>query len=184
MKYVTRFFALCFCSIAMLACSESAEQDGSPDSALLRIAIPVRDIDSSKRFYSDVLGFESGFDGDITSPWVTRLLQLDDGQTVRFAILNSAENIAAGAGHGAMIGLLQVDNPALPPLQRPEGSSLVSGEGILAMITSDVESVYTRLQEFDTRILFGPSRSADGSEIELVFYDPDGIRVHVVQRIE
>ena len=164
------------------ACGGSVDDDKAspPHSALLRIAIPVSDIEVSKEFYAHVLGFEPGFDGDITSPWVSELLQLEAGQTVRFAVLYGADDIDGDSS--AMIGLLQVDNPPLPSLQRPQGASLATGESMMAMVTQDMEGVHLRLEEVGATILFGPTPSVDGSESELVFRDPDGMRIHVVQR--
>lgn len=171
---------------SLSACSLQADPipstyDGQ-NSALLRTAITVNDLDASRHFYSYGLGFETRFDGDITSPWVTEILQLESGQTVRFAVLVGAETIAGKPVKSAMVGLLQVDNPPLVRKHRPEGVSLVQGEAILAMETADIEALKARLIELDTNIVFGPSRSVDGTEFELVFYDPDGIRIHVVQR--
>jgi hypothetical protein len=40
----------------------------------------------------------------------------------------------------------------------------------------------TRLQELDAKILLHPMRAHEGTAWELVVHDPDGIRIHVVQR--
>ncbi len=151
------------------------------DTALLRVALSVRDLDRSKHFYAHVLGMRPGFDGDISRPAVLEQLQLDEGQTVRFAILYSADRIDAQDIKGAMIGLMEVGNPAPQAMQRPPGATLATGEGVLAVVTSDIYLVEERLREFGAPILYGPKKSADGTEAEVVFYDPDGIRVHVVE---
>lgn len=156
--------------------------DGAPDSALIRLALSVTDADRSKRFYTFAFGFTAGFDGDITRPAVREMLHLEAGQRARFIVLHSAEELDGEHPGGAMIGLLQVSNPGLPSMRRPAGRGLASGEGILAIMTSDIEAVALRLRELGAHILFGPARSADESEAELVVYDPDGIRIHVVQR--
>ena len=39
-----------------------------------------------------------------------------------------------------------------------------------------------RLQELDAKILLHPMRAHEGTAWELVVHDPDGIRIHVVQR--
>ncbi len=67
-------------------------------------------------------------------------------------------------------------------MRRPGGADLAVGEGMLAVMTTDMDRVYTRLQQLNARILLPPMNSPDGSERELVFHDPDGIRIHVVER--
>lgn len=167
----------------LLACSPDATETVElPSSALLRIAMPVRDIEASKHFYGYALGYETGYEGDITSPWVSGLLHLEPGQTVQFVIMYGADSLAGEVTNSAMIGLLQVANPSLASLQRPEDGSLRTGEVMMAMVTADIDRVYARLQELGATILFGPTESVDGSESELVFRDPDGVRIHIVQR--
>jgi len=173
---------------ALAACDKPAEPVVPPadefSTALLRAALVVNDIDASRDFYHQALGFEPGFDGDITSRWVTDLLQLQEGQTVRFAILEGSDSVAGEPTHSAMIGLLEIDNPRLPQRPRPEGITVTTGEAVLAMVTSDIERVHARVQELGATVLFGPQQSVSGTESELVFYDLDGIRVHVVERNE
>ena len=65
-----------------------------------------------------------------------------------------------------------------------EGITVTTGEAVLAMVTSDIERVHARVQELGATVLFGPQQSVSGTESELVFYDLDGIRVHVVERNE
>lgn len=167
--------------------TEHAAAEGGAErfeTSLLRVALTVRDLDKSKLFYSHVLGMRPGFEGDISRPAVLDMLQLDDGQTVRFAILHGAEQVGSRPVTGAMVGLLEVSNPAPRHMQRPPGATIATGEGVLAMLTSDIYGVEARLKEAGATILYGPKESADGSEAEVVFYDPDGIRVHVVEMFE
>lgn len=150
------------------------------DSALLRLAISVSDIEKSKRFYSYGLGYRIGFDGDITNPDVAAKLQLQEDQTARFVVLHGAEEIAGEPVSGAMIGLMHIDNPPVPAIERPGPATIASGEGVLAIVASDMDLVWARMQELGATILYPPTKSPDGTESELVVYDPDGIRVHIV----
>jgi predicted enzyme related to lactoylglutathione lyase len=52
----------------------------------------------------------------------------------------------------------------------------------MAVRTSDIETVYRRLEQLGARILLEPMKSPDGRQAELVVHDPDGVRIHVVQR--
>ncbi len=163
-----------------LACAEEEPQQ-VPDSAMLRTALVVSDVDASKHFYSLVLGFRIGFDGDITRPAVLEQLQLDEGRTAHFVVLRGAETVGGRDLQGAMIGLLHIDNPPLPKMHRPGPDTMATGEGMLAIVSSDIALVYARAKELDVEILLPPTLSADGSESEMVMYDPDGIRIHVVE---
>ena len=104
--------------VAACPAQENAEP-ASPDSALVRLAISVSDIEASKRFYSYALGYSVGFEGDITSPWVTELLQLADSQTAYFVVLKGTDAIGDRPLSSAMIGLMHIDNPPLPAIERP-----------------------------------------------------------------
>ena len=170
--------------VSPIACADPdsvAEEELAIESALVRAALSVSDIEASKHFYTYALGYEAGFDGDITRSSVTEMLQLADGQTVHFVILRGAKAVGGEDKNSAMIGLLRVDNPPLPVMRRPEGHSLVAGEAMMAILTSDIKMVERRSKELGATILYGPTRSADGSESELVLHDPDGFRIHVVQ---
>jgi hypothetical protein len=72
--------------------------------------------------------------------------------------------------------------PVLLSPHRPSDVNLVSGEAMMAMRATDIDTVYARLQELDAKILLHPMKSPDGIQIELVVHDPDGTRVHVVER--
>lgn len=170
-------------SLLGAACSAdepAGELPAEVDSVLLRLAISVSDIEKSKRFYNYGLGYRVGFDGDITNPDVAAKLQLKEDQTAHFVVLYGAEEIAGEAVTGAMIGLMHIDNPPLPAIERPGPGGLASGEGVLAIVASDMDLIYARMQELGATILYPPTKSPDGSESELVVYDPDGIRIHVV----
>lgn len=149
-------------------------------SALVRTAITVSDIEASKRFYSYGLGFRVGFDGDITRAEVLEQLQLQETQTAWFVVLHGAEAVGGRDTAGAMIGLIKVDNPPLERISRPGPGTLAVGEGILAVVASDMEKVYARMLELGVEILYPPTDSPDGEYAELVVYDPDGLRVHIV----
>ncbi len=159
-----------------------ASEDDGFVSAFIRLAIVVSDLERSNLFYQQALGYEVRFDGDITRPAVLTQMGLPDDHQVRFVVLASpATPPGIDWPPAAMIGLLGV-TPPLPVMRRPGGADLAVGEGMLAVMTTDMDRVYTRLQQLNARILLPPMTSPDGSERELVFHDPDGIRIHVVER--
>lgn len=163
----------------------SAQTDvATIQSALLRTAIVVKDRERSKAFYESALGYEVSFDGDITRPTVLEQLGLPDDQRVHFVVLKGAERVRGTAVTGAMIGLLEIQNPTPATMTRPRGVDLAVGESMLAVVTSDIDHAYRRAQALGVRVLLPPTKAPDGSEAEMVLHDPDGIRVHVVQRYD
>lgn len=151
-------------------------------SVMSRMTIVVADLERSKRFYSHALGYEVLSDSVITNPVVKVQMGLPQERTVRFAILRSSHLIEGRRREGAQLGLIQVGNPGLPVMRRPAGADLAAGEAMMAMRTTDIALVRARLRELGARVLLEPMRSPDGREIELVVHDPDGVRIHVVQR--
>ncbi len=153
-----------------------------PPAALLRTAIVATDLAASRRFYVEGLGFRVRFDGDITRPAVIEQLGLVPGQTAWFVVLEGAASLHGRPANGAMIGLLRVEHPAPPVLQRPPGASLAGGEAMLAIETDQFAAIERRLRRLGAPFVVQPVTSADGSEIEMVVRDPSGMRVHVVER--
>lgn len=176
---------LCLLIGLALAGSPALSQDG-PDSGLVsvmsRMTLVVADIDASRRFYAYGLGYAVLSDSVITNPVVKTQMGLPQERTVRFAILRSSHVIAGRRREGAQLGLIQVGNPALPVMRRPAGADLASGEAMMAVRTTDIALVHARMKELGARILLEPMTSADGRETELVVHDPDGVRIHIVQR--
>ena len=101
-----------------------------------------------------------------------------------FTVLESSQVIAGVRRDGAMFGLLSITNPAPPVMRRPDAAPLAVGEAMMAVRTTDIATVHARLKELGATLLLEPMRSADGKQTELVVYDPDGIRIHVVQRAD
>lgn len=186
---ITVTYAL-FGGALFLAEDASAQQAGSAissesdatTSVMSRMTMVVADIEASKRFYNYALGYEVLSDSVITNPVVKVQMGVANDRSVRFAILRSSHIIDGKKREGAQLGLIQVGNPALPAMTRPTGADLASGEAMMAMRTTNIDLVYARLKELKARILLEPMKTPDGRETELVVHDPDGVRIHVVQR--
>lgn len=183
---VARMAARAAIAALLLSTLTAAAEPPPPElvSVLSRTAIVVGDLEKSKRFYTYGLGYEISYDGDITRPEVVEQLGLASGQHAWFTVLKSSQVVEGIRRDGAMIGLLSITDPAPPVLRRPEGHDLAVGEAMLAVRTSNIATVRERLDELGARILLEPMRSADGRQTELVVHDPDGIRIHVVQRAD
>jgi catechol 2,3-dioxygenase-like lactoylglutathione lyase family enzyme len=173
---------LCVPALLALCAATPAARAEDTVSVMSRMTMVVADAERSTRFYSHALGYEVVSDRVIDNPVVKRQLGLEPARSVRFVILRSSHLIEGQRREGAQLGLLQVGNPPLPVLSRPAGALLASGESMMALRTSDIALVYRRLRELGARIVLEPMQSPDGRETELVVHDPDGVRIHVVQR--
>ena len=167
-------------SSALAQTAETAT--ASTVSVMSRMTIVVADIEASKRFYTYGLGYELLGDNVITNPVVKTQMGVAQDRAVRFAILRSSHMIEGKKREGAQLGLVQVGNPALPVMKRPGNADLASGETMMAVRTTNMALVYARMKEMKVRILLEPMTSPDGKETELVVHDPDGVRIHIVQR--
>lgn len=178
---VTLLLALwVFAGPASLNCAV-AEPKG-PISVMSRMTLVVKDADIAKRFYTYALGYDVLADRVIDREVVKLQMGVTTDQTIRFVILKSSHEILGKKRDGAGLGLIQIGNPAPPVMTRPKNADLASGEAMMAVRTSDIETVYARLQELDAKFLLHPMKSPDGTQTELVMHDPDGVRIHVVER--
>lgn len=172
---------LCFAFLVGFG-SAQAETSADPVSVMSRMTIVVKDADAATRFYTYALGYKVRADRVIDRDIVKIQMGVDMDQTIRFVILQSSHEILGRRREGAGIGLIQIGNPAAPVMTRPGGVDLASGEAMMAVRTTDIETVYDRLLELDAKILLHPMKSPDGTQTELVVHDPDGTRIHVVER--
>jgi len=164
--------------LSVLTASATA-QDG-PTPHFGRATVVVSDADVSKRFYSYGLGYEVVADQVIDRPVVKDQMNLDHDRTVRFVILRSSNVILGKKRDGAQIGLIQVGNPPAKPMTRPEGEIVSPGEVMLATRTTDIAEVERRMKALGARFMV--ERMVVGEQQELVVWDPDGVRIHVVER--
>ncbi len=178
MKRIVAAFAMAL----LAATGAAAAADEELVSVMSRMTMVVKDADASKRFYTYALGYEVLADRVIDNPVVKTQMGLSQERSVRFVILRSSHMIEGKRREGAQLGLIQVGNPALPVMTRPGRAALAAGETMMAVRTSDFALVHRRLQELGAKIVLQPMTTPDGREHELAVHDPDGVRIHVVQR--
>lgn len=152
-------------------------------SLLDRIAIVAEDLQKSRIFYTDILGFKELYSGDISRPMVLHQMNLPATAKVHFAIFKRGEGqIGESNKEGGMFGLLEIKNVDIPKMIRPDDAPMVIGETMMAVRTSNFWQVYERFKALGVRFLVEPTIAQEGTHFELVVHDPNGIRVHVVQR--
>ena len=148
----------------------------------MRTMIVVRDIERSKRFYTQAFGFRVAQHLTLEDALTKAQLGIPLSRRATFALLVNDAIIDGRKRPTASIGLLQLDAPASAPLMRPAGEVLAAGEHVMALRTNDIGTVHRTLQALGARYAVDPVTTADGAATELVVYDPDGVRIHVVQR--
>ncbi len=151
-------------------------------SSFMRSMVVVRNLETSKRFYSYAFGFQVQRETELADALTKSQLGIPMSRKARFVLLVADGAINGRKRPSASIGLLQLDNPPSAPLARPVNEVLAAGEHAMALRTNNIATVHARLQELGARYAVQPVKTPDGSATELVVYDPDGVRIHVVQR--
>ncbi len=147
-----------------------------------RTMIVVRDLEASKHFYTYALGFTLRREVELTDATTKAQLGIPMTRRARFAVVVPKAMLHGKPRTTASVGLLQLDDPPASPLLRPINDGLSIGEHVMALRTNDIAAVFARLKELGARIAIPPVTSPDGKQIELIVYDPDGVRIHVDQR--
>jgi catechol 2,3-dioxygenase-like lactoylglutathione lyase family enzyme len=138
-----------------------------------RTTLFVRDMEVSKTWYEDVLGFSVWMD-DIVTLSGTGMPAGGAGDKVRLIIMQ-AEDPAIG-----MIGLLEWVDPKLPaPKEIPK--TVTYGNPTFVASSDNVQEVSKKAQEFGSNIHSGPTewsiRGQNGKMkkfLGLFLFDPDG----------
>lgn len=147
-----------------------------------RFTIFCRDLDASLRIYRDILGMVPVEEKVIEGPAAGGLLQLPACR-MRIALL------APSAEAPVAVGLFEISGVELDSVQVPFGRP-VHGQTALVLSTTAFHAIYAKLQAAQIRFLTPPlrypkktanERSPAGLYNELIFYDPDGVLVSLMQ---
>jgi catechol 2,3-dioxygenase-like lactoylglutathione lyase family enzyme len=144
-----------------------------------RSLIVVSDIDKSLRFYSYALGWKVTRNAPIADTITFKHLGIPDTHTARIAVVEPAKELYGKPRDGAVLALLQIDNPKPPAVTRP--ANLAVGQHVLAVRTDDIKTVIARLKEIGATFAVEPVETPDGL-IEMAVLDPDGVRLQINQR--
>ena len=146
-----------------------------------RSTLIVSDLERSMRFYRDVLGLTVWYDDHVVLSG-RGLAAGNAGDRTRLVIMRASDPVVG------MIGLLQWEQPPLPPpLSTRERLGI--GDVVFVMQTDDVHEVHRRLVSIGARIFAEPYRfevrGADGTMLSMTsisFWDPDGYFFEMNQR--
>lgn len=153
--------------------------DLPPISALVRAALFVADLASSRAFYGALGLTEVYFEGELSGGDAASVLRLAPRATTRCAILKPEGGLNQG-----MVGLFEVTDPAPDPLPDRDGLGPRRGEVALVFYVSDLARSLTAAEAHGGRRLGDPVyfRMPHRSQSEVCLRDPDGILLNLVER--
>jgi catechol 2,3-dioxygenase-like lactoylglutathione lyase family enzyme len=147
---------------------------------MVRSALMVSNLERSVAFYTGLLGLTGVYaEGDLTHPAGAKLLGMPVGSNVRYKILKHA----SGPNRG-MVGLFEVTNPS-PPTFTKSRDRVNVGEVCLVFYCDDVNDIHRKLVEGGYTVICPPTHlqvTETKGQPEMVFMDPDGILVNLIQR--
>lgn len=147
-----------------------------------RLTIFCRDLDTSLGFYRDLLGLVVVEQKMIEGAAAGGLLQLPPCR-IRIALL------APSSEADAVVGLFEISGTELDRVATPEGRP-AHGQTALVLSTDSFDDVQAKLEAASVRFLTPPlrypkrqasERSPAGIYREMIFYDPDGLLVSIMQ---
>ncbi|MSO64222.1 MAG: VOC family protein [Alphaproteobacteria bacterium] len=146
-------------------------------SPLLRASIFVRDIERSLALYRDVLGLSVIDRREFGGAHVGALFGMKECKL-------KAAYLTANDSPLGRIGLFEVFDPRPPELPRPPTHSIHRGQTAIVMSTGEMRALHGALKKQGVAFLCEPNdfvRPGVGTYTEMIFFDPDGIPVSLIQ---
>jgi catechol 2,3-dioxygenase-like lactoylglutathione lyase family enzyme len=131
-------------------------------------SVVVADMDRSLRFYQRLLGMTVTTDSGVKGPFVSSVAGLPDVR-MRIVLLDAGDPVAR-------VELLQFHTPTSSGTA-PELPAI--GTSHVAFLTDDIHKLHARLTAADVEAVSPPMN--DGRQWAMHVYDPDGIRVELIQ---
>jgi catechol 2,3-dioxygenase-like lactoylglutathione lyase family enzyme len=148
-----------------------------------RVTIFCRDAEASLRCYRDMLGFEVIEDKRISGPAIGRMVGLQDC-TMRILHLQSS------SAPDGLIGLYSIEEGKPAEVPPPDPTSIKLGQVVVVLYTNHMDVIeplirerqYTVVSPLKRYVKEQPSAYTPvGTYSEVIFLDPDGVAVNIVQ---
>lgn len=133
---------------------------------LHHVGFIVKDLDKELDFYINVLGF------DFYNRWEEPVEEVEDG----FAVPGASLELAQVTGHGCMLEFIRFRTS--PGDDTPFAVNKV-GTGHVSFLVDDMDEAVAYLKSVGIRFVSDPVRLPNSSWV--LFYDPEGIRVEIMQ---
>lgn len=133
-------------------------------------SVVVSDMERSLVFYRDVLQLAVTDDHEIFGDFLTSVTGIE-GARIRVVLLSAGDRVA----RVELLEYLQPRSTGVAP-EPPE-----TGASHVALYVADIHAAYRRLIDADVIAVAEPQ--SDGAHWALNVYDPDGIRVELLQRL-
>lgn len=147
-------------------------------SPMVRTALFVDDLDTSAKFYADVLSLERVYwEGELEGESLERLLGAAPGTQCRAKILQSGD-VTFG-----MVGLFELTEPK-PATVAKLGSGAHVGETCLVFYCSDLDEIMARLDAGGYAVVCPPIPLVHQGRIkqrEMTCADPDGVKINLIE---
>lgn len=154
-------------------------------SPLIRTALMVRDLASSRSFYEAVLALRGVYlDADLTDTSAWKLLGVKPGSGVRALILKPSTIAGRRAPDFGMIGLFELAGAAARGTRQDDRVSL--GEPVLVFYVADLAAALGAVRANGGSIVSGPEQfTLPGVSVsEAIVRDPDGVAINLVEAPE
>jgi catechol 2,3-dioxygenase-like lactoylglutathione lyase family enzyme len=148
-----------------------------------RVTIFCRDAEASLRCYRDLLGFTVIEDKRVRGPAIGRMMGLADC-TMRILHLRS------GDSPDGLIGLYAIEDGRPAELPRPGTASIHLGQCVIVVYTDHIAELEPRVRSQGYALVSALKRYVKeqpsaytpvGTYSEMIFLDPDGVAVNLVQ---
>lgn len=155
-------------------------QPGFRVTAMHRATIFVRDLEKSLKLYRDILGMTIFFDNSWNNDGINAIMATQ-GETLRAVVLEGSE------GFYGKLGIYQLSAESVVKALPPDQSATTKvGDFSVVFVTDQIDDIAMKLKAAGYPVLSEPSSFWHRSDYEIqakemLFRDPDGVLVNLVQ---
>lgn len=154
-------------------------QDSMNVAPLARATIFVRDIDESLKLYRDILGLRPMFDNYWKGSGINAIMGTD-GLELRATVLMAGESVSGN------LGIYQLHNDETTPPPSQQTPDTRTGDFAIVFPTNDIHRLTAEITAAGYPIVSPPvpliiREEYDVQPVEMMFRDPDGVLVNLVQ---
>lgn len=154
-------------------------QEGQKLAPMARATIFVRDIEESLKLYRDILGLKPMFDNAWKGKGINAIMGTEDKE-LRATVLMAGDSIQGN------LGIYQLSNEKGTPPPPAKGTDTRIGDVAVVFPTNDIWNLTKKIQDAGYEMISPPVTLIERPEyevqpVEMMFRDPDGILVNLVQ---